>query len=488
MDRRRQRERTGPHTRASGARSGGWACLLAIAVAAVVANAAHVEIERNRSEYWLGLAGAALSDIDQPAQTIKAHGDMAIIQAELGDLAGVRASAAAVRKTISASKLGPLSPAIWLAIPRALTRAGDAAGARATVQALARNQAEAVGCLTQVAQWQIEYGDAEGVDATLAEAHRLAAALKDPGEVARAACALTEAEARAGHPAAAQEALLRAQSSAAAAPAAEPGPISLACRLALAGVAVGDTNAAKSGAAALKLEAERKSVYVAMAKRCSQIGDTNEVRRILRSVKWEDPRLEAATQCAMAAEQFKNRDRVNARLSIQTAKDAISAMSMYLPGKTRSYLQIAQTQVAGGDPGEAKTTLGEIEGDCLLLAGDWAELGRLQFLLTNFTGARHSFEVAKRMAAGMEDADNRAATYAQIAWAQANADEVAGAKATLGAVPDPALRKDTCRAIGSALARSGELADLERWVATLPEPRLRVEACLGAAAALAQKR
>ena len=101
----------------------------------------------------------------------------------------------------------------------------------------------------------------------------------------------------------------------------------------------------------------------------------------------------------------------------------------------------------------------------------------------NFLAARRNFAATLHQAESIPDGAAKAGILLEIANAQAEAGDVAGAKATAATIEDPRLKLRALRAIAKAQAWAEGNLPAEEWAKTLPEPQDRCAAHLGVAEA-----
>lgn len=92
--------------------------------------------------------------------------------------------------------------------------------------------------------------------------------------------------------------------------------------------------------------------------------------------------------------------------------------------------------------------------------------------------------VPEPSAEAVEEPDWKAGVYYDIAVAQAEVDDFAGAGHTAATVEDTEWKRRAYYDIAKAQARASEIEDLKVWIETLADPNDVLAACLGAAEGL----
>ena len=473
--------------------------------------------------WWFGQAFAWAAKVEDSKQKATLYFEIAGWQATAGDIARARQTLAVAEAAQGAPDPTTGPPWAREALASAQAKAGDAAGARRTIDEVlavarglkdpdARDQAlrrfalglardghfaaakaaaaalddlqSRVSIYRDIAFLQVRADDPAGARQTIEDMKAIAAGVTDPKSKPFFCNRIAEAQVKVGDLIGARQSLDAAKVIITPGGADSWLPI-LVVTLAKAG----DVAGAKAAAVRIPDATVKATVYYQIAEVQRKAGDlpgASQTREAGKAViaALREPKARAVALGCAAYYQRSAGNKAGARETLEAAL-AATAMIDDVKEKTATYLTIARDQARAGDLAGARQTIEKVKN--LVAGAGLPETGPVfmcclvalrQALLGDVAGAKATASLVPAATAQLRY------VFSRIAQAQAKAGDIAGARATAESIKNPGDRLGAHSLVAAEQSRAGDLEGVRRWVESLQDAADRAAACLGAAMGL----
>ncbi len=392
----------------------------------------------------------------------------------------------AARKDVRLISKAEDKAAAYLTIAAAQAKAGDATGAR---KSLEEATAAAVGILQEdkrtSADTDIMLALAEC--GQVAKAKAMAATIRDAARMAAAYSRIARAEANRGDKAGARQTLELAKSSATRI-SEEWYRLLADVDIAIGQAEAGDVAAAKAIAENLTMPAAKGSAYRAIAKAQAKLGDLAAAKASAALID-DGPlgRLERAFAYTDIAE-------VQAEAGDAAGANATVTLVDGEGWRVMAFTRIAVALIRAGDKVKALHTIELLKASAAKINSPfdscvaYLSIAEAQASGGDVANANESLALARRIAAGVDREREKVSVYPHIALVQARTGDLAGAKATAAQITDESARKAAYRAIAIAQAETGAVAEaIDLCAGVTSDPGERCKVLANAASELCSK-